>query len=248
MQAYLITGSSSGIGAELARNLAAPDVSLVLHARHAEDRLNNVIAEVRAKGAACTSVMGDFATDDTLAAQLVDAAINEFGRLDAVIANAGFPLMKSFADGGPDDIDYAFKGNLYSFFALAKAAHPHLKSAANPRIVAVGSFTAYLFRTDMPQFPMSAASKGGLETAVRSVAAAMAADGITVNCVVPGYIEKDPGTSDGLPLEKLRELEAMIPLQRLGKPHDVAATIRFLLSADAGYITGQAIHVNGGLV
>ncbi len=122
-----------------------------------------------------------------------------------------------------------------------------LRNSTSGRIVALGSFTSHVFRTDMPQFPASAASKGAIEVAVKSLSLALGADRITVNCVVPGYIEKDAGTADGLNPKILAEMLSRIPVNRLGKPEDVAGTIAFLLSKDASYITGQVIHVNGGL-
>jgi len=243
----LVTGASSGIGAAFARRVAAPGISLFLHARKSKDALADVRREAESNGARVEVGFGDLA-EPNMAERLVSDCEQAFGGLDGLIANAGFPLLKSFAEGSASDIDYAFRGNLFSFFALARAGQPLLRKSGGGRIVAVGSFTAHVFRTDMPQFPMSAASKGALETAVRSLALDFARDGVTVNCVVPGYIEKDKGTGDGLPLEKLKELEALIPVGRIGKPDEVAAMIEFLIGEGASYVTGQSLHVNGGLI
>lgn len=163
------------------------------------------------------------------------------------MANAGFPLLVPLEEMTPADIAYAFQGNSQSFFELSQAAQPMLAASARGRIVGVSSFTAHVFRTGMPQFPASAASKGAVETAVRSLSLALAKDGITVNCVVPGYIRKDAGSTGQLNAETLRQIETRIPLLRLGSPDDVAGAITFLLSDDAAYLTGQIIHVNGGL-
>jgi NAD(P)-dependent dehydrogenase (short-subunit alcohol dehydrogenase family) len=95
---------------------------------------------------------------------------------------------------------------------------------------------------------MSASSKGALEVAVRSLAIDLAPRGITVNCVVPGLIAKDEGTADALPETELRSCIGQIPLGRVGRPDDVAGAIQFFLSPEASYITGQLLHVNGGLV
>lgn len=242
----LITGSSSGIGATLARLIAAPGQGLVLHARKAEGHLKAVAADCEAQGAAVVWMLGDLA-DAKVAPSLTDLAQKRFGRLDHLVANAGFPLIKSFADMTPEDVGYAFDANAKSLFLLAKAARESLIAAPAGRVVTVGSFTAHVFDPAQPQFPGSAASKAAVETATRSLSAELAPHGVTANCVVPGYIEKDSGTSDSLSLEKLRELEARIPLGRVGQQREVAETIRFLLSPAASYITGQSIHVNGGL-
>jgi NAD(P)-dependent dehydrogenase (short-subunit alcohol dehydrogenase family) len=129
---------------------------------------------------------------------------------------------------------------------LARAAVPHLRAGA--RVVAVSSFVAHAFRTDVATFPASAAAKAGVEALVRSLAIELAPAGVTVNAVVPGFIRKDPGAHAALdPATAQRQIEK-IPVGRLGLPDEVAAAVAFLASADAGYITGQALHVDGGLV
>ena len=243
----VVTGSSSGIGAALCRRLARPGQGLVVHARHNEEGAQSVAEEVRAAGGQAAVVLGDLAQPDTAQA-LVDGALGHFGQLDGVVANAGLPIFKGLEDGSRDELDYAYKANFASFFDLAKAALPHLKGRPAPRLVAVSSFTAHLFRSDMVISPLSAPSKRALETLVKTLATELAPHAITVNCVVPGLIMKDAQTRDGLARPELEALAAKIPLGRLGEACEVAAMIAFLLSPEAGYVTGQAIHVNGGLV
>ncbi|MES0885137.1 SDR family NAD(P)-dependent oxidoreductase [Roseibium sp. SCP14] len=243
----IITGASSGIGAALAKRFAGKVSGLVLHARSSRRELEAVAELAGETGTRTELFFGDL-SDQGTATGMVKAAESRFGRLDGIAANAGFPVLKSLAEGSLADIEYAFRGNLFSFFELAKAGAPLLANAPSPRIVAVGSFTSHVFRTDIRQFPVSAASKGGLETAVRSLAASLSVDGITVNCVVPGFIRKDDSTRDGVSQKELAETARRIPLGRAGEPDEVAATIEFLMSAEATYITGQCLHVNGGLI
>jgi NAD(P)-dependent dehydrogenase (short-subunit alcohol dehydrogenase family) len=125
---------------------------------------------------------------------------------------------------------------------------PFLKVGRDPRVLAVSSFVAHAFRNDVPLFAASAAAKAGLEALVRALAVELAASGVTVNAVVPGFIRKDPGAHVAIDPERLRRQVASVPLGRIGLPDEVAAAIAFLASPAAGYITGQALHVDGGLV
>ncbi|MCL6284210.1 SDR family oxidoreductase [Ruegeria sp. 2012CJ41-6] len=243
----IVTGAASGIGAATALKLAQTGACLTLHTRRSAKRLEDVANQARNKGAEVETVIGDLAEPGT-GHEIVAAHKNRFGDLDALVANAGFPLLVALDAMTPEDIAYAFRGNTQSLFELVQACHPLLQSSSCPRVVALSSFTAHVFRTDMPQFPASAASKGAVETAVRSLSLGLAKDGITVNCVVPGYIRKDAGTSDGLDEAALHEIEGRIPLKRLGSPQDIANCICFLISAEASYISGQTLHVNGGLI
>jgi NAD(P)-dependent dehydrogenase (short-subunit alcohol dehydrogenase family) len=247
MRSILVTGSSSGIGATLSRRLAEPGVGLLVHARDNAEGAERTAAAVREAGAEAVVALGDLSQPET-GARLVDAAVSNFGGLDTLIANAGLPILKSLAEGSREELDYALATNLAGFFELAKAAQEPLKRAAHGRVVALGTFNAHVFRKDFVCFPLSGASKAGLEALVRGFAVEMAPHGVTVNCVVPGLIRKDRGTRDGIEDEGLNKLAEKIPLGRVGEPEEVAALIAFLISPEAGYITGQAIHVNGGLI
>ena len=245
---YLITGAGSGIGAALARLLVRTDneARLVIHTRGASDALEAVAQELRQHGAEIHTRLGDLAHEDNCL-KLIAAARTNLGGLDALIANAGFPIIKALENSEPAELDYAFRGNVYSLYTMAREARSMLAQSRRGRLVAVGSFTAHLFRPDLPTFSLSAGAKGAVATACRALAIEFAADNITVNCVVPGLIKKDEGTRDGLAADELKRLEKIIPLGRLGTPEEVAAIIGFLLTEPAGYITGQALHVNGGL-
>lgn len=242
----LVTGAGSGIGAAICRRLASPDVALLVHTGSQRTRAEAVAAECVAKGARCAVETGDLA-DPATPRRLVAAAAERFGGLDALIANAGFADKRQLGTLDDAGFERSLAVITAGFFRLADAARPHLLAASSGRIVAVSSFVAHVFRFGGEGFPASAAAKAGLEGLARSLAAQFAAAGVTVNCVVPGYVRKDDGAHAALDPSGWQRAIDRVPLGRLGLPDEIAALVAFLVGPDAAYITGQSIHVDGGL-
>jgi NAD(P)-dependent dehydrogenase (short-subunit alcohol dehydrogenase family) len=243
----LVTGAASGIGAAVCRALAAPGVAVLVHTRKNRDGAERVAAEVRAAGSDAEVALGDLA-DGAVASALVAQAAARFGGLDVLVSNAGFADRTAFADLTDVAMTASVEAIQGAFFRLARAAVPHLKAGRDARIVAVSSFVAHAFRTDTTVFAASSAAKAAVEALVRALAIELAPSGVTVNAVVPGFIRKDPGAHAAIDAERLRRQVASVPLGRVGLPDEVAAAIAFLASPAAGYITGQALHIDGGLV
>jgi len=245
-RAILVTGAGSGIGAALCRKLAAARVGLLIHTGSNRGRAEAVATTCAAQGAVCEVEIGDLA-DATVPARIVETAAKRFGRLDVVVANAGFADRRKMGEQDDAGFERSLGVMPLGLFRMATAAMPHLAKSDSGRIVAISSFVAHVFRLGGDAFPASAAAKAGMEGLVRSLAAQFAAHKVTVNAVVPGYIQKDAQTHSALDPAGWQRALDRVPLGRLGLPTEIAAFVAFLLGPDAAYITGQVMHIDGGL-
>jgi 3-oxoacyl-[acyl-carrier protein] reductase len=236
----LVTGASQGIGKACAIALAEAGAKVVLAARNV-DKLNEVAAEIAALGAEATVVPMDIADQPQIAAAFAQVK-EKYGRLDILVNNAGITRDGLVMRMKRDDWDAVIAANLTGSHLCIQQALPIMLRARWGRIINITSVVA---QTGNPGQANYIASKAGLIGLTKAVAQEVASRSITVNAVAPGFIAT--AMTEKIQDAARERLLQMIPLGRMGSDRDVAVSVRFLASEEAGYITGHVLNVNGGM-
>ncbi|MBC7348648.1 MAG: 3-oxoacyl-[acyl-carrier-protein] reductase [Candidatus Aminicenantes bacterium] len=236
----LVTGASQGIGEAIAEELGRQGATVVL-VDIQKDKLEQVAARLAGLGIKAYPYEADV-TDSQRASQVVEEVVKSLGRIDHLVNNAGVTRDSLLLRMKEEDWDLVLQVNLKGAFNFSRAALKPMFTAKYGRIVNIASVVGQMGNFGQTNY---AASKAGLIGFSKSLAREVAARGITVNCVAPGYIATP--MTEKLPEEVKKAFLDIIPMKRFGLPSEVALAVKFLCSDEAGYITGQVINVNGGM-
>ncbi len=238
----LVTGASRGIGKAIALLLAENGADVAVNFAGSTAAAEAVAAEIEKMGRKAILVQGDVSQTE-VCAEMVDKVVKELGHIDILVNNAGITRDTLLLRMKEEDWDAVLNTNLKGVFNCTKAAVKYMAKQRSGSIVNISSVVALMGNAGQANY---AAAKAGILGFTRSVAKEMAGRGIRVNAVTPGFIKTD--MTSVLSEKVVAAMEASIPLARLGEPEDIAKAVLFLVSDNAAYITGQTLHVDGGMV
>ncbi|GGG12657.1 3-oxoacyl-[acyl-carrier-protein] reductase [Paenibacillus abyssi] len=237
----LVTGASRGIGRAIALALAEGGADVAINYSGSEAAATETAKAVEALGRRALIVQANVGKPDEFD-RMVSQVIESFGAIDILVNNAGITRDNLIMRMKEEEFDQVIETNLKGVFNGIKAVTRPMMKQRSGRIINISSVVGALGNPGQANY---VAAKAGVIGLTKATARELASRGITVNCVAPGFIETD--MTDKLPAEMREQLSGQIPLARLGQPQDIASAVRFLASDSAAYMTGQTIHVDGGM-
>ncbi len=238
----LVTGAGRNIGRTIALDMAARGASVVVNGRSDRAAVDAVVAEINAGGGQAIGCLADVSDPDATQRMVADA-VAAFGGIDVLVSNAGLRRQTPFLEMGLTEWREILSVALDGAFILAKAAVPHMIPRGGGAIVALSGISTHVGTLNRCHV---SASKAGLEGLMRALAIELAPHQITCNCVAPGSVDTVRGASAGGALPS-GLVERGVPLGRKAAVGEISAAVRFLAGPDGRYITGQTLHVNGGV-
>ena len=249
----LVCGSSSGLGLAIATRLAREGCRVAMNGRD-QSRLDNAADRVERETGSRPAIFVADVSDSEAVATLVQTVSDTLGPVDVLLANAGGPPARTFAEADSQTWQQAIDLNLLSTINLCRAVVPGMQERRWGRIVCLTSVAA---KQPIPGLLLSSTSRAGLLGFVKGVANEIAQDGVTINTICPGYMRTERvkhlfevmAKKSGISVNQIEEnLVAQIPAGRIGDPDELAAMVAFMVSDHAGYLTGATIQVDGGYI
>jgi 3-oxoacyl-[acyl-carrier protein] reductase len=236
----LVTGGAQGIGRAIALLLAQKGADIVISDINIE-KAEEMALEIEAVGRKAMAVRTDVAHINDVE-RLVEAIMERFGQIDILINNAGIARDKLILRMTEEDWDAVLNVNLKGTFNCTKAVIRHMSKQRRGKIVNIASVVGEMGNAGQANY---SASKAGVIGLTKTIAREFAQRGLNINAIAPGYIQTP--MTEALPEKAKEELRRLIPMERLGRPEDVAQAVFFLVSESSSYITGQVLNVNGGI-
>jgi 3-oxoacyl-[acyl-carrier protein] reductase len=238
----LVTGASRGIGREIALELARQGSDVVVNYSGSEERAKNVVAEIKNLGRNAMAIQCDVSNSESVT-NMVKATIEAFGKLDILVNNAGITKDNLLMRMKEEEWDDVININLKGVFLCTKAVTRQMMKQRSGRIINISSIVGVSGNPGQANY---VAAKSGVIGLTKTSAKELSSRGITVNAIAPGFITTD--MTDKLDEEVKAQMLKQIPLARFGEPTDIANVVVFLASEDSRYMTGQTLHVDGGMV
>lgn len=236
----LVTGASRGIGAEVARHLAAAGAQVIVNYAGGQDAARQTVESITNAGGDAIAFQADVSNPQQVK-ELFDAAIEHYGKIDILVNNAGIMITKLLKDTTDEDFTRQFEINIRGTFNTLREAATRLAEGGS-----IINFSSTTTRLMMPTYATYVATKGAVEQLTRVFAKEIGARGINVNAVLPGPTNTELFTK-GKPQEVIDRLASLNAFNRLGEPADIARTVAFLAGDDARWISGQTIGLNGAM-
>ncbi|EKN6358546.1 SDR family NAD(P)-dependent oxidoreductase [Yersinia enterocolitica] len=240
-QVAIVTGASRGIGAAIAERLAQEGYTVLINYSRADDEAEALVRKIQQAGGNALSAKGDI-SDPAAVAQLFTKAETAFGGVDVLVNNAGIMSLSTVADSDDEHFDRQIAINLKGSFNGMREAARRLRNGG--RIV---NFSTSVVGLKLEKYAVYAATKAAVETMTAILAKELRGRDITVNAVAPGPTATDLFLN-GKSAELIEKMAKMAPLERLGTPEYIAAAVAFLVGKDGGWINGQVLRANGGLI
>ncbi|MBM6618479.1 3-oxoacyl-[acyl-carrier-protein] reductase [Bacillus suaedaesalsae] len=238
----LVTGASRGIGRAIAIELAQKGAKIAVNYSGSESKANELVDEIKSLGQEAIAIQADVSVSESVSS-MVKQVIDTFGSLDILVNNAGITRDNLLMRMKEDEWDAVINTNLKGVFLCTKAVTRQMMKQRSGKIINIASIVGVSGNPGQANY---VAAKAGVIGLTKTTAKELSARNINVNAIAPGFITTD--MTDELPAEVKEEMLKQIPLSRFGEPGDIAKVVSFLASEDSKYMTGQTLHVDGGMV